>query len=83
MFSYQLPMNVYQNDRIGPFYLLRQIAVNIPYVLQPTIEKSMSLTYLLSSDDLVHQATLEKLSNPQIASWFEISYNEFSIPSSK
>jgi len=74
---------IYQNYQIEPSYLLRQRTVNIPYVLQPTIKKSMSLTYLLTSDDLVHQATLEILSNPQITSWFEIFRNEFSISSSK
>lgn len=57
--------------------------MNIPCILLSTIKKSMPLTYLLSSDDFIHQATLEILLNPQIASWFEIFHNEFSIPSSK
>lgn len=63
MLSYNPPTNVYQNYQIEPFYLLRQRAVNIPYVLQSTIDKSVSLTYPLSSDDLLHQATLGILSN--------------------
>lgn len=57
--------------------------MDIPYGLQPAIKKSMSLTHLLSSDDLVQQFTLEILLNLQFASWFEISCNELSIPSSK
>lgn len=82
MFSYHPPTTVYQNFQIEPFYLLKQRAVNIPYILQPIIKKSMSLAYL-SSDDLSYQVTLEILSNPQIATWFKIFHNEFSIPSSK
>lgn len=83
MFSYHPPTTVYQNYQIELFYLLRQTAVNIAEVQQSTIKKSMSLTYLLPSDNLIHQTTLEILSNPQIASWFEIFCNEFSHPSSK
>lgn len=52
-------------------HLLRQGVVNIPCVLQPARKKSMTLTYLLSSDDAVHPShTSEIRLNPHIGSWF-------------